>query len=128
MRNNIDLTKEAKGVGFAGFLTWMIPLVLLIGFIIVTKIVAPCHIEGGEGNSGWTNCNNYEGDVAMFGISLLTIGYTFLILPAAFIVGIVALAQKADVKWGWVAMAPAILALFTMGLFPFGLMSLLDNF
>lgn len=128
MRNNIDLTKERKGVGFAGFLTWLIPLVLLVVFIIFTKIVTPCYIEGMDNNSGWTNCNNAEGDVAMFGISLLTIGYTFLILPAAFIVGIIAVIQKADVKWGLVAMAPAVLALFTMGLFPFGLMSLLDKF
>lgn len=128
MKNNIDLTKSPKGIGFAGFLTWLIPMLLLIAIIVVTKIIAPCQIAGGAGNSGWTQCNNSAGDTAMFTISLLTIGYTFLILPAAFIVGVVSLAQKADIKWAWIAMSPAIVAVFSMGLFPFGLMSLLDNF
>lgn len=125
MKNNIDLTKSPKGAGFAGFLTWAIPAASLVIWVVGGLMLHPCQIAVADGTSGWSGCNNSAGDGVMMLFRLGVLGFTFLILPAAFIVGIIAVAQKADVKWGWLAMAPGILAVVTGGAFPFYLMHLI---
>lgn len=81
-------------------------VILLIATAVVSlyylglQIFIPCNVPGGTFEGGWYGCNNADGESAMFGWVLFFLAYTFLLLPAVGIMGIVAIVKNHGKKWG----------------------------
>lgn len=113
MKDHIDITpKKSKTIGFVAVMLAVIPGVLLLLAYLLTEIIAPCSIASGGIEQGWYGCNNSAGDGAKFAVGLGLLAYVSLLLPASFIVGIIAIVKNSGRGLGILAITPGILSLF----------------
>lgn len=101
-----------KGIGWMAFIILMIATSVVALYYLGLQIFIPCNVPGGTFQGGWYDCNSHDGDSAMFGWVLFFAAYTFLLLPAVGIMGVVAIIKNHGKKWGeWT------IGLITVGIF-----------